>query len=97
MPRSWSSTTGPRPRCKNAKYDEAKKEWTVEVVRDGKPVTLRPKQLVLATGQAGVPNMPDYPGMQDFKGKQRHSSQHPGGEDWTARNASSSARTAIRN
>ncbi|MDQ7250776.1 flavin-containing monooxygenase [Dongia sedimenti] len=71
--------------CKSAQYDPAKKEWTVEVLRDGKPVTLRPKQLVLATGQAGVPNMPDYPGMKDFKGTQRHSSQHPGGEDYTGR------------
>jgi putative flavoprotein involved in K+ transport len=68
--------------CKSAKYDEAKKEWTVEVVRDGKPVTLRPKQLVLATGQAGVPNMPDYPGMADFKGTQHHSSKHKSGEGW---------------
>jgi putative flavoprotein involved in K+ transport len=71
--------------CKSAKYDPAKKEWIVEVVRDGKPVTLRPRQLVLATGQAGVPNMPDYPGMKDFKGTQRHSSQHPGGEDYTGK------------
>lgn len=71
--------------CQSAKYDAAKKEWTVEVLRDGKPVTLRPKQLVLATGQAGVPNMPDYPGMQDFKGTQRHSSRHPGGEDYTGK------------
>jgi putative flavoprotein involved in K+ transport len=74
-----------RTECKRAQYDAAKKEWTVEVVRDGKPVTLRPKQLVLATGQAGLPNMPDYPGMTDFKGQQRHSSQHPGGEDWSGK------------
>jgi putative flavoprotein involved in K+ transport len=71
--------------CKSARYDDAKKEWVVEVVRDGKPVTLRPKQLVLATGQAGVPNMPDYPGMKEFKGQQRHSSQHPGGENWAGK------------
>ncbi len=76
----WAKTE-----CKSAKYDPAKKEWTVEVLRDGKPVTLRPKQLVLATGQAGLPNRPDYPGMKDFKGKQRHSSEHPGGEDWTGK------------
>jgi len=76
----WAKTE-----CKRAKYDEAKKEWTVEVVRDGKPMTLRPKQLVLATGQAGLPNRPDYPGMKEFKGKQRHSSEHPGGEDWSGK------------
>ncbi len=76
----WSSTE-----CKRATYDEKKKEWAVEVVRDGKPVTLRPKHLVIATGQAGVANMPDYPGMKDFKGVLRHSSQHPGTEDWSGK------------
>ena len=50
--------------CKRARYDEAKQEWTVEVVRDGKPLTLRPRQLVLATGSLGVPNMPSLPGME---------------------------------
>lgn len=69
----WGSTL-----CENAAYDEAKKEWTVKVVRDGKPVTLRPKQLVLATGMSAVPNMPKFPGMEKFKGEQHHSSKHPG-------------------
>jgi len=73
----WTKTE-----CKSAKYDPAKKEWTVEVVRDGKPVTLRPKQLVLATGQAGLPNEPKFPGMADFKGTQHHSSKHKSGESW---------------
>ena len=41
----WTSAT-----ARSAKYDEAKKEWTVVVERDGKEVTLRPKQLVFATG-----------------------------------------------
>jgi putative flavoprotein involved in K+ transport len=69
----WGSTE-----CKHASYDEDKKEWTVEVIRNGEPVTLRPKHLVLATGQASFANMPDYPGMDRFKGEQQHSSQHPG-------------------
>ncbi|MDQ7251082.1 flavin-containing monooxygenase [Dongia sedimenti] len=73
----WSSTT-----CKSARYDEAKGEWTVEVERNGKPVTLRPKQLVIATGMSAVPNLPSYPGMDSFKGTQHHSSKHPGGEGW---------------
>ena len=50
----------------------------MNVVRDGKPVTLRPKQLVLATGMSAVPNMPKFPGMEKFKGEQHHSSKHPG-------------------
>jgi putative flavoprotein involved in K+ transport len=69
----WGSTV-----CDSATYDEAAKEWTVNVVRDGKPVTLRPKQLVLATGQSGVPNIPKFPGAESFQGEQHHSSKHPG-------------------
>ncbi len=69
----WGSTE-----CKHASFDEEKKEWTVEVVRNGEPVTLRPKHLVLATGQASFANMPSYPGMEIFKGEQQHSSQHTG-------------------
>ena len=38
----WSSTT-----ATSASYSEEAGEWTVEVEREGKPLTLRPKQLVL--------------------------------------------------
>ena len=69
----WGSTV-----CQKASYDEAKQEWTVNVVRSGKPVTLRPKQLVLATGMSAVPSAPKFPGMEKFKGEQQHSSKHPG-------------------
>jgi len=71
----WGST-----RCTQARYDEDKQEWTVEVDRDGEKLTLHPKQLVLATGMSGIPNMPEIPGMETFEGEQHHSSQHPGGE-----------------
>jgi putative flavoprotein involved in K+ transport len=71
----WSSTE-----CTAARYDEASKEWVVDVVRDGEKVTLRPQQLVLATGMSGIPNVPDIPGMDTFEGEQHHSSRHPGGE-----------------
>ena len=69
----WSSTL-----ATSAKYDEAKGEWEVTVERDGVPVTLRPKQLVLATGMSGKPNIPTFKGQDVFKGEQQHSSQHPG-------------------
>ena len=69
----WSSTT-----AKSAKWDDAKKEWTVVVERDGKEIVLRPKQLVFATGMSAKPNMPKFPGMETFKGEQHHSSRHPG-------------------
>ena len=43
----WTGTT-----AKSATWDDAKKEWTVVVERDGKEITLRPKQLVFATGMS---------------------------------------------
>ncbi len=69
----WSSTT-----AEKAVWDEAKKEWAVTVRRDGKEIVLRPKQLVLATGMSGKPNVPVLPGQDVFKGEQHHSSKHPG-------------------
>lgn len=38
------------------------------VDRDGTDVTLRPKQLVLATGMSAKANLPTYKGMDTFKG-----------------------------
>jgi len=69
----WAKTE-----CKSARYDEDKKEWEVTVIREGKPVVLRPKQLILATGMSGKANIPTFPGQDIFKGEQQHSSQHPG-------------------
>ena len=69
----WGATT-----CTSARYDEAAGEWIVEVERGGEKLTLRPKQLVLATGMSGKPNMPKFKGMDVFKGEQHHSSKHPG-------------------
>ncbi len=69
----WGSTT-----AKSASYDEEKGEWTVVVERDGQEITLRPKQLVLATGMSGKANVPKFKGMDRFRGEQHHSSQHPG-------------------
>ena len=69
----WGSTL-----AKSASYDPVAKEWTVVVDRDGQDVVLKPKQLVLATGMSGKPNIPTFPGQDIFKGEQQHSSQHPG-------------------
>jgi len=73
--------------CTSASYDKAKGEWTVHVNRDGQAVTLTPKQLVLATGMSGVPNVPDIPGTDNFKGDIWHSSKHPGGEGYAGKKA----------
>jgi len=66
----------------SARYDDAKEEWEVNVNRNGKKLTLRPKQLVLATGMSGIPNMPEIEGADSFKGTLCHSSAHKGGEGW---------------
>ena len=77
----WGSTL-----CESAAYDAAKQEWMVKVVRNGKPITLRPKQLVLATGMSSVANLPKFPGMEKFRGEQHHSSKHPGPDAYAGRN-----------
>ncbi|TKT74422.1 NAD(P)/FAD-dependent oxidoreductase [Aquamicrobium sp. LC103] len=73
----WTKST-----AKSAKYDEARKEWTVVVDRDGEEVVLRPKQLVFATGMSGKANIPAFKGKERFKGEQHHSSQHPGPDQY---------------
>jgi putative flavoprotein involved in K+ transport len=78
----WTNTE-----AKSARYDEATREWHVEVERDGQPVVLRPKQLVLATGMSGKPNVPDIPGMDTFRGDQHHSSAHPGPDAYAGKRA----------
>ena len=78
----WTKTA-----CTSASYDEATGEWTVVVDRDGEEVVLKPRQLVLATGMSGKPNVPDFPGMDRFRGDQHHSSQHPGPDAYRGRKA----------
>jgi putative flavoprotein involved in K+ transport len=78
----WTSTE-----AKSASYDEEKKEWNVVVRRDGKDIVLRPKQLVLATGMSGRPNIPVFKGAERFKGDQHHSSKHPGPDAYAGKKA----------
>jgi putative flavoprotein involved in K+ transport len=69
----WGSTE-----AKSASWDPEAQEWTVQVEREGRAVTLRPRQLVFATGMSSRPNLPRLEGMDVFRGEQHHSSQHPG-------------------
>ena len=69
----WGSTE-----AQSATYDPEAGEWRLVVEHDGAELTLRPKQLVMATGMAGKPEVPEIPGMDVFRGDQHHSSQHPG-------------------
>ena len=76
----WHSTE-----CKGAAYDEAAGQWAVTVDRAGKTVELRPSQLIFATGMSGLPQVPEFPGAETFKGVQHHSGKHAGGEDCKGR------------
>ncbi len=78
----WTRTT-----AKSASYDEEKKEWTLVVDRDGEEVVLRPRQLVMATGMSGKANVPEFPGMDKFRGDQHHSSRHPGPDAYRGKKA----------
>ncbi len=78
----WSSTT-----ATSARYDEEAGEWVVVVDRAGEEVTLRPKQLVMATGMSGKANVPEIPGMDVFRGDQHHSSEHPGPDAYRGKRA----------
>lgn len=73
--------------CETASYDEVTRQWTIKVNRDGETVILKPQQLVLATGMAGVPNIPELPGTESFTGDLWHSSKHPGGDGLAGKQA----------
>ena len=78
----WGSST-----VEKASFDEKAGEWTVQVDRAGKKVTLKPKQLVFATGMSAIPNIPTFPGAETFKGTQHHSSKQGGSEEWKGKKA----------
>ena len=70
-----------------ATYDEASGRWTVRVrTPDGERV-LRPRDVILATGAAGEPNVPGFPGQDTFGGVTYHSSRHRSGADWVGKKA----------
>ncbi|MEM7341250.1 MAG: NAD(P)/FAD-dependent oxidoreductase [Actinomycetota bacterium] len=81
----WDSTE-----CVDASYDDAAGTWTVNVVRHGpdgdEAVTLRPTQLVLATGMSGRPNVPEIPGADAFAGDIHHSSAHRDSVEYAGKN-----------
>ncbi|PRY50052.1 putative flavoprotein involved in K+ transport [Geodermatophilus tzadiensis] len=70
---------------RSATYSPDDGGWTVEVVRDGEELTLRPQHLVLATGMSGKPNVPVLPGQDVFRGEQHHSSAHPGPDGYAGK------------
>ncbi len=71
----WNET-----QCVGAQYDEASGRWDVRLNRGGTEMTLHPRHLVMAVGNAGFPHVPDFAGRDEFRGQQHHSADHPGGE-----------------
>lgn len=67
----WGGT-----RCTAARFDEDRQEWAVTVQREGRTQTLRPRELVLATGLSGAKHIPAIPGASRFRGRQYHSGDH---------------------
>jgi putative flavoprotein involved in K+ transport len=78
----WGST-----QARRAHYDAEAGEWELVVERDGSELTLRPKQLVLATGMSGRPYTPSFAGADGFAGDQHHSSKHPGPDAYRGKRA----------
>ncbi|MFM7850013.1 MAG: flavin-containing monooxygenase [Rubrivivax sp.] len=78
----WGSTT-----CKKATFNETRQEWEITVDREGREVTLRPKELVIALGVSGYPNVPRIAGAETFEGDQFHSSKYPGAENYRGKKA----------
>ena len=76
----WQSTS-----CDTAEYDAATGEWLVQVTREAQCVTLRPRQLVFATGAYGPPRGIDWPGQAEFAGTLIHSSAYRNGADFAGK------------
>ena len=73
----WASTE-----CLRAAYDERAEEWTIDVRREGRPLRLKSKQLVFATGAYGPPREVPLHGIEAFEGECYHSSQYSTGEPY---------------
>ena len=71
----------------DAAYDEAARRWTLTVQTPQGERTLVTRDVVLATGAAGEPNVPDFPGREQFGGTVYHSSRHGSGGDWSGKKA----------
>jgi len=70
-------------RVAGARWDEGAKRWRVETDK-GEAVTAN--HLIMATGCLSATNMPDIPGLKDFKGRMFHTGQWPKeGADFTGR------------
>lgn len=67
----WTSTT-----FRDAEFDPVERVWTVRLqLADGSTRIMKPRHIVSAMGVAGLPRVPDIPGLDEFGGTLLHSSQ----------------------
>ncbi|HET6692882.1 MAG TPA: NAD(P)/FAD-dependent oxidoreductase, partial [Pedococcus sp.] len=71
----------------DSSFDEATGRWTLTVSTPEGERVLHPKDVVLATGAAGEPNVPDVPGRDTFRGTSYHSSRHASASSWAGKRA----------
>jgi putative flavoprotein involved in K+ transport len=76
----WGSTE-----CVKARFDDTAKRWSVDVVRNGKPLTLHPAQIVFATGAYGPPKRLSIAGAEAFQGEILHSSEYSEGAQYAGK------------
>ncbi len=76
----WTSTS-----CDAAKYDPDSGEWKVAVTKGDEAITVRPRQLVFATGAYGPPRRIDWPGAADFTGTRMHSRDYADGRAFSGK------------
>ena len=71
----------------DATYDGADGRWTITVETPEGQRVVRPRDVVLATGAAGEPRVPEFPGRDTFGGTVYHSSQHSDAAPWKGKRA----------
>lgn len=76
----WTRTT-----ISGAEYDDTTSTWTVNLTRDGNQRTIRPHHVALCTGHAGEPQVPSFPGQQDFKGVVYHGNEHKDASEYVVK------------
>jgi putative flavoprotein involved in K+ transport len=79
----WPSTEFER-----GTWDEAAGCWHVVLRRaDGSTREMHPRHVVMANGVSSIPNIPDIPTLDRFKGPVLHSTRYRDGEDWSGKSA----------
>ena len=69
-------------------YDQATSRWKALVRNaDGSERTVRPKHLIFANGLVGFPQIPELPGLKDFRGEVMHTTAYTNGANWRGKKA----------